>query len=87
MTRRNAVGILLSIEVLINSSILNFLIFNRFIAPGGVDGAIQTLFILAVAAAEAVVALAIFVALFKHRQSLDVTEAVLGNDDGGETKA
>ncbi len=75
LTRRNAIGILLSIELMINSAILNFLIFNRFIAPEGVDGAIFALFIIAVAAAEAVAALAVFLALFHYRSSLDVTES------------
>jgi len=86
MTRRNAVGILLSIEILLNSAIVNFLVFNRYIAPGAVDGAIQSLFIIAVAAAEAVAALAIFVAMFTHHRSLDVTEATLGvreEEEGG----
>ena len=81
LTRRNAIGVLLSIELLINSAILNFLIFNRYIAPDGVDGAIYALFIIAVAAAEAVAALAIFLALFRYRASLDVTETPVAQED------
>ena len=74
-TRRNAVGILLSIELMLNSAILNIVTFNRFVAPDDVDGQILALFIIAVAAAEAVVALAIFVAFYRHRHTLDVTQA------------
>jgi NADH:ubiquinone oxidoreductase subunit K len=47
-------------------------VFNRFLAPKTVDGEILALFVMAVAAAEAVVALAIFVALFRDRSSIDV---------------
>ncbi|WP_182870802.1 NADH-quinone oxidoreductase subunit NuoK [Stieleria mannarensis] len=74
-TRRNAVGILLSIELMLNSAVLNLVIFNRFVASGDVDGQVMALFVIAVAAAEAVVALAIFVSFYRHRHTLDVTEA------------
>ena len=53
-TRRNAVGILLSIELMLNSAILNIVIFNRFVAPEDVDGQVLSLFIIAVAAATKV---------------------------------
>ncbi|MCS7470128.1 NADH-quinone oxidoreductase subunit NuoK [Stieleria sp. ICT_E10.1] len=74
-TRRNAVGVLLSIEMTLNSAILNILIFNRFVASDDVDGQVLVLFIVAAAAAEAVVALAIFVSFYRHRHTLDVTQA------------
>lgn len=73
LTRRNAVGILISAELAINSAAMNFVIFNRFIAPAKVDGQIMSLFIIAAAAAEVVVGIAIFVMLFKHRKTMDVT--------------
>lgn len=75
LTRRNAVGILLSIELTLNSAILNIVIFNRFVVPEDVDGQVLALFVIAVAAAEAVVALAIFVSFYRHRHTLDVTQA------------
>ena len=74
LTRRNAVGILISLELALNSAALNFVAFNSLISPSKVDGSIMAIFIIAVAAAEVVVAMAIFVALFRHRRSLDVTE-------------
>jgi len=84
-TRRNAVGILLSIELMLNSAILNIVIFNRFVAPSDVDGQVLALFIIAVAAAEAVVALAIFVSFYRHRHTLDVTQANRIYEEGTST--
>ncbi len=73
LTRRNAVGVLLSTELMLNSAAMNFVIFNRYMAPGFVDGSIMAIFIIAVAAAEVVVAMAIFVALLKIKKTADVT--------------
>jgi NADH-quinone oxidoreductase subunit K len=73
LSRRNAVGVLIAVELMLNSAALNFAVFNRFVAPGQVDGQMMALFIIAVAAAEVVVGMAIFVALFRHRATVDVT--------------
>jgi NADH:ubiquinone oxidoreductase subunit K len=73
LSRRNAVGILMAIELMLNSAAMNFVIFNRFVAPGVVDGQIMAIFVVAVAAAGVVVAMAILVALFRRRASIDVT--------------
>lgn len=72
LTRKNAVGVLMAVELMLNSAALNFVIFTRFHTPARVDGHVMALFIIAVAAAEAVVAMAIFVALFRLRASVDV---------------
>jgi NADH-quinone oxidoreductase subunit K len=72
LTRRNAVGILISVELMLNSAALNFVVFNRFVAPAACDGQITAIFVIAVAAAEVVVGMAIFVALFRHRGTIDV---------------
>jgi NAD(P)H-quinone oxidoreductase subunit 4L len=72
LSRRNAIGILMAIELMLNAAAMNVVIFNRFIAPGTVDGHIMALFAIAVAAAEAVVGMAIFVALFRYRSTIDV---------------
>lgn len=74
LTRRNAIGILMSVEIMLNAGALNFVIFNRFISPGAVDGEIMSIFIIAVAAAEVVVAMGIFVSVFKHCRTVDVTQ-------------
>ena len=73
MTRRNAVGILMSVELMLNAAALNFIIFNRYVMPEKVDGELMAIFIIAVAAAEVVVGMAIFVAMFKHSKTSDVT--------------
>ena len=72
LTRRNAVGILLAVELMLNSAALNFVIFNRFCLPSRVDGSVMAIFIIAVAAAEVVVGMAIFVALYRYRGTVDV---------------
>jgi NADH:ubiquinone oxidoreductase subunit K len=65
--------VLISTELMLNAVVLNFAVFNRFIAPNAIDGELMSIFIIAVAAAEAVVGMAIFVAIFKYRRTLDVT--------------
>jgi len=73
LSRRNAIGLLMAIELMLNAAALNVVVLNRFVAPGTVDGQVMALFVIAVAAAEAVVAMAIFVALFRHRLTIDVS--------------
>jgi len=73
LSRRNAVGVLMAVELMLNSGALNFVVFNRYVAPGGVDGQMMAIFVIAVAAAEVVVGMAIFVALFRRRATVDVT--------------
>src|SRR5260370_13592722 len=58
MTRRNAVGILLGVELILNASALNFVAFEHYVA-GGVAGQVFTVFIIILAASEAAIALAI----------------------------
>lgn len=74
LTRKNAIGVLISIELMLNSTAINFVIFNRFISPATLDGALMVIFIIAVAAAEAVVAMAIFVAIFRTKKTVDVSK-------------
>ncbi len=67
--RRNLITILLSIEVMLNAVNLTFVAVGRFL--GTVDGQIIVFFVMTVAAAEAAVGLAIVIALFRHRESLN----------------
>jgi len=67
--RRNLITILLSIEIMLNAVNLTFIAFGRFL--GTVDGQIIVAFVMTVAAAEAAVGLAIVVALYRHRESLN----------------
>jgi NADH-quinone oxidoreductase subunit K len=67
--RRNLITILLSVEIMLNAVNLTFIAFGRQL--GTVDGQIIVFFVIAVAAAEAAVGLAIVIALFRHRESLN----------------
>jgi NADH-quinone oxidoreductase subunit K len=71
LTRRNAVGMLMSVELLLNAGAMLFVAANRFIAPGRVDGQVMALFIIVVAAAEVVVAMALLVAIYQQRKTVD----------------
>ncbi len=75
MTRRDAIGILMGLELIINAAGLNFVAFNRFSAPGRLDGQMFTIFIIILAAAEAAAALAIVLNLYHRMNSVYVDEA------------
>ena len=75
MTRRNAVAILMGIELILNSANINFIAFNRFNASGVLDGHVMSVFIIVLAAAEAAVALAIIINLYRNIGSVDVDDA------------
>jgi NAD(P)H-quinone oxidoreductase subunit 4L len=72
LTRRNAVGILMSIELLFNAAAINFVAFTKFIAPDGLAGQIFTIFIITVAAAEAAVGLAIVMLIYRNFKGIEV---------------
>jgi NADH-quinone oxidoreductase subunit K len=67
--RRNVITVLLSIEVMLNAVNLAFISFGRF--QGSLDGQVIMFFVVTVAAAEAAVGLALVIALFRHRESLN----------------
>ena len=75
ITRKNMVAMLISIELILNSSDLNFVIFNRYLFPGSMEGMVFTLFAIAIAAAETAVAIAIIINIFRKLGHTDVTEA------------
>ena len=70
LTRRNGITILLSIELMLNSVNLTLVAYSRLLNDH--TGQIIVLFVLAVAAAEAAVGLALFIALYRHRKTIDV---------------
>jgi NADH:ubiquinone oxidoreductase subunit K len=73
LSKRNAVGILMGIELMLNSVNLNLVGFARFVeSPRPIDGQVFTVFVITVAAAEAAVALALAVAVYRLRESIDV---------------
>jgi NADH-quinone oxidoreductase subunit K len=69
LVRRNLIVVLMSIELMLNAVNLTFVAFSRFL--GSMQGQVIVFFVMAVAAAEAVIGLAIVIAVFRHRRSLD----------------
>ncbi len=68
LTRRHAIGMLLSIELILNAAALNFVVFGRVF--GHAQGHVFALFIIALAACEAVVGLAIILSLARHAKTV-----------------
>ena len=76
ISRQNAVAILMGIELILNSANINFIAFNRFTSNlNNLDGHLFSMFIIVLAAAEAAVALAIIINLFKNIGTVNVDEA------------
>ena len=75
LTRRNLITMLMSIELILNSVNINFVVFNKYLYPDKLDGIFFTIFIIAIAAAEAAVAIAIIINLYRSHQSIDVEDA------------
>ncbi|MBY0359013.1 MAG: NADH-quinone oxidoreductase subunit NuoK [Candidatus Obscuribacterales bacterium] len=71
-TSRNAVRVLMSIELMLNAVNINLVAFSRYVDPGFVRGQIFAIFILTVAAAEAAVGLAIVLAIYRNAQTVDM---------------
>ena len=71
-TRRNLVTILMSVELVLNSVNLNFIAFNKYLWPHRLDGVFFTVFVIAIAAVEAAVAIAIIINLYRSHHSIDV---------------
>jgi NADH-quinone oxidoreductase subunit K len=78
ISRRNAVGILMGVELILNAAGLNFIAFSRFghskLDGNHLDGQIFTLFIIVLAAAEAAVALALVLAVFQTHRTISLDE-------------
>jgi NADH-quinone oxidoreductase subunit K len=75
LVRRNALVVFMCVELMLNAVNLTFVAFSRF--RGDMDGHVLAFFVMAVAAAEAAVGLAIILALFRSRKTLNVDEADL----------
>lgn len=72
LTRRNAIGVLMSIELMFNAVNINFVAFSRFVNPVGMSGQIFSIFIITIAAAEAAVGLAIVMLLYRNFRGIEV---------------
>ena len=74
-TRRNMITMLMSIELILNSVNINFVAFNKYLYPDKLDGVFFALFIITIAAAEAAVAIAIIINLYRSHHSIDAEDA------------
>ncbi len=74
-TRRNMIMMLMSVELILNSVNINFIAFNKYLHPEKLDGIFFTIFIITIAAAEAAVAIAIIINLYRSHKSIDVEDA------------
>jgi NADH-quinone oxidoreductase subunit K len=72
LTRRNLITILMSVELILNSVNINFLAFNRYLFPAKLDGHFFSLFVIAVAASEAAVAIAIIISIYRRFSNINV---------------
>ncbi len=74
LTRRNLITILMSVELILNSVNINFVAFNRYLYPHKLEGFFFTLFIIAVAASEAAVVIAIIINIYRRFTTINVED-------------
>jgi NADH-quinone oxidoreductase subunit K len=74
LARRNAVAVLMGIELVLNAVNINLVAFNRYIIPQQVTGQVFAIFVLAIAAAEAAVGLALIIAIYRSRDTVNLED-------------
>ena len=74
LSKRNAIVILMSIEIMLNAVNIAMVAFSRYIVPTLLTGQVFTIFIMVVAAAESAVGLGIIIAIYRNRETIDATE-------------
>lgn len=74
LSRRNAVAILMCIEIMLNAVNITMVAFSRYIVPTAYTGQIFAIFIMTVAAAEAAIGLAIFISIYRRSETIDVEQ-------------
>lgn len=72
LSRRNMLTILMSLELMLNSADINFVVFNRFLFPGQMEGFFFTLFAIGVSAAETAIAIAIIINIYRNMQNIHI---------------
>ena len=71
LTRRNMITMLMAVELMLNAVNINFIVFNKYLYADKLDGLFFTIFIITIAAAEAAVAIAIIINLYRKFKSID----------------
>lgn len=74
ITRKNLISILISIELVMNASVVNFVVINKYLYPEMLQGVIFAIFIIAVTAAETALAVSIIINLYRQISSVEVKE-------------
>ncbi|VBB48164.1 NADH-quinone oxidoreductase subunit K [uncultured Paludibacter sp.] len=72
ITRKNLISILISIELILNAVDINFAVFNRYLYPGQFEGLFFALFVIAIAACETAIAIAIIINIYKRFGDVNV---------------
>lgn len=72
LSRRNAIAVLMSVELMLNAVNINFVAINKFVTSGQVVGQLFSIFVIVVAAAEVSVGLALIISIYRHRKSVDL---------------
>jgi NAD(P)H-quinone oxidoreductase subunit 4L len=72
MAKRNAIVVLMCLEIMLNAINIALIAFSRFITPQALTGQVFAIFVMAVAAAETAIGIAIIITIYKNRNSIDV---------------
>ena len=74
ITRKNLISVLISIELILNASAVNFVVINKYLYPDILQGVFVSIFIIAVAAAETALAVSIIINLYRQISSVEVKD-------------
>lgn len=74
LTRRNAIGILMGVELMLNAVNVNLVAFWRYITPDNLSGQVFAVFVITLAAAEAAIGLALIISIYRTHDSVDMEE-------------
>jgi NADH-quinone oxidoreductase subunit K len=74
ITRKNMIAMLISLELMLNSVDINFVVFNRYLFPAQYEGMFFSLFAIAIAAAETAVAIAIIINVYRLAKNVDINQ-------------
>ena len=77
LIRKNLILMLISLELMLNAVNINMVVFNKFVWPGKLEGVFFSIFIIAMAAAETAVAIAIIINVYRHFKTVDVDKPAL----------
>ena len=77
LSRRHVIAILMSIEIMLNAGNVALVAFSRYVVPQLLTGQVFAVFVITVAAAEAALGLAIFLLIYRSRETVDATEVNL----------